>query len=95
MKNHLNGIGAKGTNLKATVSDMRRNPRKILDAIARNESVTLTDRGVVVARIEPVRGEQRPSAAGHEAFGMWSGRRDMGDVAAWVRRQRKGRFGDH
>ena len=30
--------------MKATILDMRRNPKKILDAIARNETVTLTNR---------------------------------------------------
>ena len=36
--------------MEATVLDMRRNPKKILDAIERNEVVTLTKRGKSVAR---------------------------------------------
>jgi antitoxin (DNA-binding transcriptional repressor) of toxin-antitoxin stability system len=78
--------------MKATLLDMRRNPRKILEAIARNETVTLTNRGVEVARIEPVRGGERPRASGHEAFGMWADRPEMGDPSAWVRERRRGRF---
>lgn len=78
--------------MKVTVLDMRRNPGKILDAIARNETVTLTNRGKKVARIEPIRDAPRPSAAGHEAFGMWADRPEMGDPSAYIRALRKGRF---
>jgi len=78
--------------MKATVLDMRRNPKKILDAIARNETVTLSHRGKPVARIEPIGGTQRCSAADHPAFGMWAHRTDMIDPSAYVRDIRKGRF---
>jgi antitoxin (DNA-binding transcriptional repressor) of toxin-antitoxin stability system len=78
--------------MKATVLDMRRNPKKILDAIARNESVTLTHRGKAVACIDPIREDRRIAAADHEAFGMWSDRSDMDDPSAHVRDFRKGRF---
>lgn len=80
--------------MEATILDMRRNPKKILDAIERNEVVTLTKRGKAVARIEPIRGGKRPSAANHEAFGMWADRSDMADPVAYVREMRKGRFDD-
>lgn len=78
--------------MKATVLDMRRNPKKILDAIARNETVTLSHRGKPVARIEPIEGKNRPSAADHPAFGMWADRSDMADPSAYVREMRQGRF---
>jgi prevent-host-death family protein len=78
--------------MEATILDMRRNPKKILDAIARNETVTLTNRGKRVARIEPIRDAQRPSSAEHEAFGMWADRPEMSDPSAYVRELRKGRF---
>jgi antitoxin (DNA-binding transcriptional repressor) of toxin-antitoxin stability system len=84
-----NGGGAK---MEATLLDMRRNPKKILDAIARNETVALTSRGKTIARVEPIAGGKRPSASEHEAFGMWSDRSDMADPAAYVRQLRKGRF---
>jgi prevent-host-death family protein len=80
--------------MEATILDMRRNPKKILDAIERNEVVTLTKRGKSVARIEPIGDRQRPSAAEHEAFGMWADRDDMADPSAYVREMRKGRFRD-
>lgn len=78
--------------MKATVLDMRRNPKKILDAIARNETVTLTNRGVSVARIEPTSNKDRPSVKDLEIFGLWADREDMSDPVAHVRSLRRGRF---
>jgi prevent-host-death family protein len=78
--------------MKATVLDMRRNPKKILDAIARNETVTLSHRGKPLARIEPIEDSRRCSAADHPAFGMWADRTDMLDPSAQVRELRRGRF---
>ncbi len=76
--------------MKVTVSDMRRNPKKILDAIERNETVTLSHRGKPVARIEPIENSERRSAAEHPSFGMWADRSDMTDPSAYVRELRKG-----
>ena len=78
--------------MKATVLDMRRNPRKILDAVERNEVVTLTNRGKSVARIESIRKEERPSITDLDVFGMWADRDDMSDPVSYVRTLRKGRF---
>ncbi len=78
--------------MEATDMDMRRSPKKILDAVARNETVTLTNRGKPVARIEPIREDRRPRASEHRAFGMWSDRADMADPSAYVRELRRGRF---
>ncbi len=78
--------------MKATVLDMRRNPKKILDAIARNETVTLSHRGKPLARIEPIEQAEKCAAAEHPAFGMWSDHPDMTDPSAYVRALRKGRF---
>jgi len=78
--------------MKATLLDMRRDPKRILEAIARNETVTLTDRGKSVARIEPIQDDKRAGASKHEAFGMWADRLEMSDPSAYVRDLRKGRF---
>lgn len=78
--------------MKATILDMRRNPKKILDAIARNETVTLTNRGKSVARIEPIRQTERPSVKDLDIFGMWADRDELSDPVAHVRALRKGRF---
>jgi len=79
--------------MKATFLDMRRNPQKILDAINRSETVTLTYRGKAVANIEPIKPAERGRAADHPAFGMWAGREDLNDPAAHVRNLRKARHG--
>lgn len=83
--------------MEATFVDMRRNPKRILDAIARNETVTLTYRGKPVARIEPIgagEASEPTDVTKHAAFGMWTDREEMADPAAYVRRQRRGRYHD-
>lgn len=80
--------------MKATVVDLRRNPKRILEAIARNETVTLTYRGKPVARIAPIAEEPAAAPADiteHPTFGMWAGRDDLEDPAATVRAMRRGR----
>jgi prevent-host-death family protein len=71
--------------MKVTTSDMRRNPKKILDAVARHESVTLLYRGKPVAQIVVIDDKPVCSASDHEAFGMWADRSDMDDVSGYVR----------
>lgn len=77
--------------MQATVLDLRRNTRRILAALARNERVTLTNRGRKQAEIVPCSGQSRPSAATHPAFGIWKDRDDLADVQEHVRQLRKGR----
>jgi prevent-host-death family protein len=77
--------------MQATVLDLRRNTRSILAALARNERVTLTNRGRRQAVIVPCANQSRPSAAEHAAFGLWKDRDDLSDVAEHVRQLRKGR----
>lgn len=81
----------KEADMKATVLEMRRNPKKILDAIERNETATLTNRGKSVARIEPIRNAERPRVEDLDIFGMWADREDMPDPVAYVRSCRNGR----
>jgi prevent-host-death family protein len=81
--------------MKATVLDLRRNLRKILEAIERNETVTLSKRGREIARIVPKIEARRPlSLKDSPAFGLWKDRADMDDPTAYIRRIRKGRFSD-
>ena len=81
--------------MKATILDLRRNPGKILEAIERNETVTLSKRGRKIAYIVP-RKEAKGALSLKEspAFGMWKDRSDMDDPSEYVRRIRKGRLGD-
>lgn len=81
--------------MKATVLDLRRNPGKILEAIERNETVTLSKRGREIAVIVPMnKAKGQVSIKDNPAFGMWKDRTDMRDPSAYVRKLRKGRFGD-
>lgn len=78
--------------MNATVLDLRKNMKRILAAIDRNQRVTLTYRGRKKAIIIPCRDEaRRRSASQHPAFGMWAKRDDATDVDAFVRNLRKGR----
>lgn len=81
--------------MKATILDLRRNTRKILDAIERNESVSLTRRGREIALIVPnQRGKKHSPIRQTSAFGMWKDRSEMKNPAVFVRRMRQGRFHD-
>jgi antitoxin (DNA-binding transcriptional repressor) of toxin-antitoxin stability system len=78
--------------MNATVLDLRKNMKRILEAIDSNERVVLTYRGHKKAVIVPCQEQgQRQSASEHAAFGMWKDRKDITDVDAFVRNLRKGR----
>jgi prevent-host-death family protein len=81
--------------MKATFLDLRRRPGRILEAIERQEEVTLSRRGREVALIVPKGEDKRPfDVMETAAFGLWKDRRDMKDPSAYIRKMRKGRFGD-
>lgn len=79
--------------MKATLLDLRRNLAKILAAIERNETVTISRRGREFAEIVP---KLKPEATiiDSPAFGMWKDREEIRDPAAYVTQSRKGRFSD-
>jgi prevent-host-death family protein len=81
--------------MKITFLELRRDPAKLMEALDRNEEVTISRRGKEIARVVPS-GQPAPSTAvkSHPAFGMWAGHRDTSDPAAFVRKLRKGRFDD-
>lgn len=78
--------------MKATVLDMRRNPRKILEAIERNEKITLSMRGNEIAEIVPKKRTNPASIAEDPAVGLWADRTDLKRPAHYVRTLRAGRF---
>lgn len=81
--------------MRATLLDLRRNPGKIVDAIERNETVTLSKRGKEIAYIIPKHSAKVPiSVASCPAIGMWKDREDMKDPVEYVRQIREGRFDD-
>lgn len=80
--------------MKTTAKDLRTHARRILEAVDRGQEVTITHRGKARAKLVPIRTPRRaarPQARKLPAFGMWSKRAEMKDVAAYVRRLRSGR----
>lgn len=80
--------------MKASFVDLRKKSAQIVRALSRNEAVTVLYRGRVAAIMQPVGGptDKKTAASNHQAFGIWADRVDMKDVAAHVRRLRRGRF---
>lgn len=79
--------------MKASITDLRRKTREIIQALERNEAVTLLYRGQIKGVIRPTGGAKSTVAiTEHPAFGMWRGREDLKDVAQAVRKLRRGRF---
>jgi hypothetical protein len=80
--------------MKASFVDLRKKSGQIIRALGRNEAVTVLYRGRVAAIMQPVGGPAatKTAATNHPAFGIWADRDDMKDVAAYVRRLRRGRF---
>jgi len=81
--------------MKASFVDLRKKSSEIIQALSRNESVTVLYRGKPAAVMQPIgEGDAQPTvkAKDHPAFGIWKDRRDVDDVATHVRRLRKGRF---
>jgi len=80
--------------MKATAKDLRTQAKRILEAVARGQAVTITHRGRPRARLVPVRGAGRgvrPDARKLPLFGLWKDRAEMKDVPAYVARLRSGR----
>ena len=80
--------------MRASFVDLRNKSSEIIDALQRHEQVTVLYRGKPAAVMQPVgqpMGKAMGSAKDHAAFGLWAKREDMKDVAAHVRRLRKGR----
>jgi antitoxin (DNA-binding transcriptional repressor) of toxin-antitoxin stability system len=82
--------------MKASVLDLRRRMKDILNSLKRNEPVTLLRRGKVVGTIQPPESALASGsdlhASAHPAFGMWRDRPGLEDVEAAVERLRGGRF---
>ena len=79
--------------MEASILDLRKNMKKVMSALERNERVTLTRRRRKMAVIVPAGEKQarKTKAADLAAFGMWADREDMQDVSAYVRELSKPR----
>ena len=80
----------------ASVLDLRRKMREVMNALEHNEKVTLTRRGKKIAVIVPYELTQETELKVEDSpcFGMWADREDMADPVEYVEKMRKGRFED-
>ena len=82
--------------MEARIVDLRYRMKSVLEALDREESVTILHRGKPRAQLTPIAAKARgaPKATDHPFFGMWKNRGDMEDVNAYVRGIRKSRTAD-
>lgn len=66
--------------MKASILDLRRRMQDVLKALERNETVTLTHRGVSRGVIHPSGNRSARPVSAHDAFGIWKDRDDMKSV---------------
>ena len=78
--------------MKVGVGDLRTQVAKVLEEVRRGYDVTVTYRNVPVAVIKPVKRRKLKRHFKPIGFGMWAGRKDLKDVAGWVRKMRQPRY---
>lgn len=80
--------------MKISLVELRRDTKKLLDALERREEITLTRRGRAVATIRPAGNEEPIAPEEHPAFGMWANRKDLENPTEAVKRGRQSRYHD-
>lgn len=77
--------------MKASIVDLRRKTREIIEALDRGEEVTITYRGEEKGVIVPAKRRKKKyrSSREHPFFGMWKDREDMKDVHEYLRKSRE------
>jgi antitoxin (DNA-binding transcriptional repressor) of toxin-antitoxin stability system len=80
--------------MKATVLDLRYRMKDVFRAIDRGESITVTYRGTVKARIVPAGEIVTAKSNADPAFGMWRDRKDLENPSEYVRKIRQPRIHD-
>ena len=81
--------------MEITAKALRSRVGEVLACLDRGESVIVTYRGKPRARLVGIEPEGEATQRGEgsfPAFGMWADRDDLGDVDAYVRGLRKGRW---
>jgi len=79
--------------MKASILDLRRRMREVLQALDRNEPVTILHRGKAKGILYPsAPARKAATASDHPAFGLWKDRPEMENVGEAVRKLRRGRF---
>ncbi len=81
--------------MEVSVVELRRHTKRVLEAVARGETVTITVRGRAAAEVTLPRGRREPETPITEdpIFGMWKDREETRDAQAYVRKIREPRYG--
>ena len=79
--------------MKASFLELRRQTNKVVEAIDKNQKVTLTRRGKTFAVITPTRSEGKGlRVKDHPAFGMHSDSQSKKDVLDYMKKIRSNRY---
>jgi antitoxin (DNA-binding transcriptional repressor) of toxin-antitoxin stability system len=81
-------------NMKITFLDLKTKPNKLLEALSRQEEITLSSEGRDIASVVPLENKKKLKVTEHPAFGIWEKASGLDDVPLIVRNLRKGRFDD-
>lgn len=80
--------------MQASIVEMRKRTREIIEALERGETVTILYRGRPTATMRPygaASGGDASDVREHPAFGMWSDRKGLSDPTEYVRELRQWR----
>ena len=79
--------------MKATLLELRRQTNKVVEAIDKNQKVTLTRRGKTFAVISPAKsGGKGLRVIDHPAFGMHADSQGKKDVLDYMKKIRSNRY---
>lgn len=78
--------------MQASIVDLRYHMKEVLNALDRNEEITVLYRGKKKAIIIPVDKQQATGVENHPFFGMYKD--DKESVASVIRKLRKERYSD-
>lgn len=78
--------------MKISLITLSKRQDDVLDALKRNEKISVSHNGQVVAVLQPLEiDRKRERMLNTPAFGMWADRDDMADPNEWRRSLRKSR----
>ena len=79
--------------MKASLLELRRQTNKVVEAIDKNQKVTLTRRGKTFSVITPTKSEGNGlRVKDHPAFGMYSDLHSKKDVLKYMKKIRSNRY---
>jgi len=85
-------VKSKGEPMKIALSTLSSRQETILEALGRNENISISHQGKVVAVLRPPAADTvRERMLRTPAFGMWADRDDMADPNEWRRALRRKR----